>query len=228
MRPREACTKARRPFHDDMTNILGYLGEFVKWLIDSGGYLGIFVAMAIESALIPLPSELIMPFAGALVADGKLDFVGISVAGAAGNVFGSWIAYAIGYVIPPERVRWFVRTWGRFLLISEHEMDVTERWLKKWEDAVVFGSRLMPGVRTVVSLPCGFIRMPLVRFTVLTFVGSLIWSVFLGEIGVVMGENWDTLGPYFHAADAVIVAVFLGLGIWYVWHKIKPSNRATA
>ena len=211
-----------------MTNILGYLGEFVKWLIDSGGYLGIFVAMAIESALIPLPSELIMPFAGALVADGKLDFVGISVAGAAGNVFGSWIAYAIGYVIPPERVRWFVRTWGRFLLISEHEMDVTERWLKRWEDAVVFGSRLMPGVRTVVSLPCGFIRVPLVRFTVLTFVGSLIWSAFLGEIGVVMGENWDTLGPYFHAADAVIVAVFLGLGIWYVWHKIKPTNRATA
>jgi membrane protein DedA with SNARE-associated domain len=107
-------------------------------------------------------------------------------------------------------------------------MDLTERWLKKWEDAVVFGSRLMPGVRTVVSLPCGFIRVPLVRFTVLTFVGSLIWSAFLGEIGVVMGENWDTLGPYFHAADAVIVAVFLGLGIWYVWHKIKPTHRAAA
>jgi membrane protein DedA with SNARE-associated domain len=83
--------------------------------------------MAIEPALITLPSELIMPFVGALVADGKLDFVGIPVAGAAGNVFGSWIAYTIGYVIPPERVRWFVRPWGRFLLISEHEMDVTEQ-----------------------------------------------------------------------------------------------------
>lgn len=208
-----------------MTNILEILGSFVKWLIDSGGYWGVIVAMAIESALIPLPSELIMPFAGALVAEGKFDFTLVSIAGAVGNVIGSWIAYAIGYVISPERVRWFVRTWGRFLLISEHEMDVTERWLKRYEDAVVFGSRLLPGVRTVVSLPCGFIKVPMIRFTVLTFLGSLIWSAFLTWVGVVMGENWNTLGPWFHAMDGIIVAVALGLGGWYVWHKIRPAAK---
>ena len=130
-----------------------------------------------------------MPFAGALVTEGKLDFTLISIAGAVGTVIGSWIAYAIGYVISPDRARWFVRTWGRFLLISEHEMDVTERWLKRYEDAVVSGSRLLPGVRTVVSLPCGFIKVPMIRFTVLTFLGSLIWSAFLTWVGVVMGEN---------------------------------------
>lgn len=211
-----------------LNDIIEYLFFFVKWLFESGGYFGIFVAMAIESALIPLPSELIMPFAGYLVTTGRFDFVTISVVGAAGNVFGSWIAYGIGYVISPERVRWFVRHWGRFLLISEHELDVTERWLKRYEDAVVFGSRLLPGIRTVISLPCGFIKVPLLRFTVLTFLGSLIWSAFLGYIGVALGENWNTLGPYFHAVDGVIVGAVLILGIWYVWHKVRPQSRATA
>ena len=95
-------------------------------------------------------------------------------------------------------------------------MDVTERWLKRYEDALVSGSRLLPGVRTVVSLPCGFIKVPMIRFTVLTFLGSLIWSAFLTWVGVVMGENWNTLGPWVHAMDGIIVAVALGLGGWYV------------
>lgn len=180
--------------------------------------------MAIESALIPLPSEIIMPFSGFLASEGKFDLNMVALMGAIGNVLGSLVAYAIGFYGHETLVRRFIRNWGKWILISEKELDETEKLLHKYKDLVVLGSRVVPGIRTVISLPCGFAKLPLGRFIVLTFIGSLIWSYFLAWIGFVMGENWDTLGPYFHKADAVIIVLIVGAVLFYIYHKFKSST----
>ncbi|MFA5933118.1 MAG: DedA family protein [Microgenomates group bacterium] len=193
-------------------------------LISSLGYPGIVIAMAIESALIPLPSEIIMPFSGYLASIGKFSLFWVAMAGAVGNVIGSLIAYAIGYYGHEKLVRRFIRKFGKWILISEDELDETEKLLHKYKDLVVLGSRVVPGIRTVISLPCGFAKLPLFRFIIMTFIGSFIWSYFLAWIGFFMGENWDTLGPYFHKADAaIIVLILVAVGL-YIRYKLKKNK----
>lgn len=177
--------------------------------------------MAIESVLIPLPSEIIMPFAGFLASEGKFDLNMVALMGAVGNVIGSLIAYAIGYFGHEKLVRRFIRKFGKWILISEKELDETEKLLHKYKDLVVFGSRIVPGVRTVISLPCGFAKLPLDRFIVLTFLGSLAWSYFLAWIGFVLGQNWKSIGQYFHKLDIVIILILIGIAGWYIYYKIK-------
>jgi len=197
------------------------IGHWIITVISTLGYPGIVLTMAIESALIPLPSEIIMPFSGYLVSTGRFSMLGISLAGALGNVIGSLVAYAIGFYGHEKLVRRFVRKWGKWILVSEHELDQAEVLLHKYKGWVVLGTRVLPGVRTVISLPCGFAKLPLVNFIVLTFIGSFVWSYFLGYIGFVLGQNWDTLGPYFHKADAVIILLILAAAGAYVYHKLK-------
>lgn len=185
--------------------------------------------MAIESALIPLPSEIIMPFSGYLASTGRFNLLAVSLAGALGNLLGSWVAYGIGFCSHERLVRKFVRRWGKWLLINEEELDSTEQWLHKYKDLVVMGSRVLPGVRTVVSLPCGIAKLPILRFSILTFAGSFVWSYFLAWVGYILGQNWQALGPFFHKADALIISLaILGLG-WYIYHKFKlfPKNPKT-
>ena len=204
--------------------IISMLESIAQWVINvisTLGYPGIVITMAIESALIPLPSEIIMPFSGFLASEGKFDLNMVALMGAIGNVIGSLVAYAIGFYGHEKLVRRFIRKFGKWILISEKELDETEKLLHRFKDLVVLGSRVVPGIRTVISLPCGFAKLPLGRFIVLTFIGSLIWSYFLAWIGFVMGENWDTLGPYFHKADAVIVILIIGAIMFYIYHKIK-------
>lgn len=194
------------------------------WIIDvisTLGYPGIVITMAIESALIPLPSEIIMPFSGYLVSTGRFDLNLVALAGAFGNVLGSLIAYAIGFYGHEKLVRRFIRKFGKWILISEKELDETEVLLHRFKDLVVLGSRVIPGIRTVISLPCGFAKLPLGRFIALTFIGSLVWSYFLAWIGFVLGQNWRTIGPYFHKADVVIVVLIIGVVTFYIYHKVK-------
>src|SRR5438309_886258 len=129
--------------------------HFVIELISTLGYPGIILAMAIESALIPLPSEIIMPFSGYLVSTGRFDFTLVVLCGAVGNVLGSLVAYAIGYWCEDRVIRRFVRAYGKWILLTEDEYDHAEHLLNRFQDLVVFGGRLLPGIRTVISLPCG-------------------------------------------------------------------------
>ncbi len=179
------------------------------------------MTMAIESALIPLPSEIIMPFSGYLVSTGRFNIHLVALSGAVGNVLGSLLAYGIGYWGHERLVRRFVRKFGGWFLLSEEELDKAEILLHKYKGWVVLGSRVLPGIRTVISLPCGFAKLPLGRFIILTFVGSLVWSYFLAYIGLVLGENWDTLGPYFHGADALIIGVIVIAIGFYVYRRLK-------
>ncbi|MBI2196603.1 DedA family protein [Candidatus Daviesbacteria bacterium] len=201
--------------------MLEAVANWIIYVISALGYPGVILTMAIESALIPLPSEIIMPFSGFLVSTGRFDLNLVALSGAIGNVLGSLAAYALGYWGHEKLVRRFIRRFGKWFLISEKELDETEKLLRKFKDLVVLGSRVVPGIRTVISLPCGFAKLPLGRFIVLTFIGSLAWSYFLAWIGFVMGENWDSLGPYFHKADAVVVVLIIGASLFYVYHKIK-------
>ena len=204
-----------------IVSMLESVAQWIIHVISALGYPGIVLTMAIESALIPLPSEIIMPFSGFLVSAGKFDLNLVALSGALGNVIGSLIAYGIGYWGHEKLVRRFIRKFGKWILISENELDETEKLLHKYKDLVVLGSRVIPGIRTVISLPCGFAKLPLGRFIILTFIGSLIWSYFLASIGLVLGQNWHAIGPYFHKADTVVIAsIILAVG-WYIYHKIK-------
>jgi membrane protein DedA with SNARE-associated domain len=201
--------------------MLESVAGWIIHLISSFGYFGIFFAMVVESALIPLPSEIIMPFSGYLVATGRFNLLLVALSGAVGNVIGSLLAYYLGYWGHERVVRRLVRRWGRWILFTEHELDTTEALLHKYKDWVVLGSRVVPGVRTVISLPCGIARLPLLRFIILTFLGSFVWSLLLAGIGVMLGKNWHAIGPFFHQADIFIVLLILiGAGS-YVYFKLK-------
>ncbi len=209
--------------------MLEAISNWVINIISTLGYPGIVITMAIESALIPLPSEIIMPFSGYLVSTGRFNLYLVALAGAIGNVIGSWIAYGIGYWGHEKVVKRFLRKYGKYILHTEEDLDEATALLHKYKDLVVLGSRVLPGIRTIISLPCGIAKLPFLRFTILTFVGSLIWSFFLAWIGLFLGEHWDTLGPYFHGADAIIITAILIAGGWYIYHKWhKMKKRAVA
>ncbi len=201
--------------------MLESVANWVINVISTLGYPGIVFTMAIESALIPLPSEIIMPFSGFLASTGKFDLNLVALSGAIGNVIGSLVAYGIGYWGHEKLVRRFIRKFGKWFLVTEGELDEAEKLIHRFKDLVVLGSRVVPGIRTVISLPCGFAKLPLGRFIVLTFIGSLIWSYFLAWIGYVLGQNWHSIGPYFHKADAAIVVLIIGAMLFYIYHKVK-------
>lgn len=204
--------------------ILSALKDFLVGFIGKVGYIGVFIAMVIESCLIPLPSEITMPLAGALAAEGEMNVHIASFVGAIANVVGSLIAYYIGMKIPEKVILKFLEKWGRFFLLSVHEYETVKGWLHKYGSWVSFGSRLLPGVRTVISLPAGVARIKIIPFIVYTFIGSLIWSYFLVIIGYQLGAHWENIEVYFHKFQwAIIITCLLGAG-YYIYRKILKKR----
>ena len=159
-----------------------------------------------------------MPFSGFLVASGMFDFWLVVVVGAAGNLAGSALMYGVGFYGQETVVRKFVRGWGRFL-VTEEELDLGEKWFRKYGDIIVLVSRVMPVVRTFISLPAGVAKVNFLKFSFLTFFGSLIWSAFLAYLGVKLGENWSFLEPIFRKFDIIIV--FLGIIVVGAYFYLK-------
>jgi membrane protein DedA with SNARE-associated domain len=202
-------------------DLLAVVSGFVVWIIDRLGYTGIAVAMAIESACVPLPSEVIMPFSGYLVSQGRFHLWAVAVAGAVGCTIGSAVAYWVG----ARGGRRFILRYGRYLLISPHDVERADRWFARYGMAATFISRLLPVIRTFISLPAGIARVPFVRFLCYAFLGSLPWSWVLAYAGYLLGEHWDRVGGILHSLDVVIVAA-LALGVaWFVWHH-WPRRKA--
>src|SRR5580704_12594459 len=202
--------------------ILGILFLFIKSVIVATSYGGVALLMAIESACIPLPSELIMPFAGYLVYEGTLKLLWVATAGAIGCNLGSLIAYEIGcYGGRP-----LVEKYGRWILLSRRELNWADRFFAHWGYLAVFIARLLPVVRTFIALPAGIARMPRGRFHLYTFVGSWLWCFVLAWVGMKLGENWRELGKYFHQFDAVIGVVIVAGIIWFAWSHWQ--NRISA
>lgn len=201
--------------------ILSVLAGFVIATISRMGYGGIVLLMAIESACIPLPSEIIMPFSGYLVYRGEMHLQLVALAGAMGCVLGSIVAYYAG----AWGGRPLVEKYGKYVLISHHDLELADRWFQRHGDITVFVGRLLPVIRTFIAFPAGVARMPLWRFNVYTFVGSYIWCLALAWIGMKLGEHWNTLGVYFHRFDAVIGLIILVAIIWYVRRHLRQNQR---
>lgn len=202
--------------------LISFLATFIIAVISSMGYWGILLCMAIESACIPLPSEIIMPFSGYLVTTGQFTLHGTALAGAVGCVLGSIVAYYAGLCLGRD----FLIKYGRYVLISPKDVDWADRWFAKYGSAAIFFSRLLPVIRTFISFPAGVARMKMAPFIFYTFIGSYPWCYVLAWVGKKMGENWNTLGPYFHRFDAVIgVFILIGLGFW-LKHHLKFKKHA--
>lgn len=201
--------------------LISAVAGFVISTISRLGYGGIVLLMTIESACIPLPSEIIMPFSGYLVHRGELNLQLVALAGAVGCVIGSLIAYHVG----AWGGRPLIEKYGKYILISPHDLAIADRWFERHGDITVFIGRLLPVIRTFIAFPAGVARMPLWRFNLYTFVGSYVWSLALAWIGMKLGEHWDTLGVYFHRFDAAIAVVGLAAVAWYVWRHVRQMRR---
>lgn len=215
-----------------LTHLTDTLTNLITNLYVTTGLLGIIVAMAIESCCIPLPSEIVMPLAGIMIANGKLlhgtnTFVAlllVALAGSIGCLIGSIVAYGIGY----SGGRPLMLKYGRYVLISQHDADKADAFFQRWGSATAFFSRLLPVVRTYISLPAGIAKMPFVKFCVYSFLGSFPWSLLLAYVGLVLGNHLNTLGPIFHSLDAVILVVVVLLVILYIWRHVRNDNQARA
>lgn len=200
-----------------LNNILTTLTGFVITVIGAGGYFGVALLMAIESAAIPLPSEIIMPFAGFLVAQGKFTLFGIALAGAVGSMFGSLILYAVGYY----GGRALIEKYGRYILISHRDLERSDRFFARFGNYANFFGRLTPIVRTYISFPAGVSRIDIKSFAFFSFLGSFFWSLLLGFIGLKLGENWAEIRGVLHSIDIFIVAILAILVVWYVRRHLK-------
>lgn len=204
--------------------ILGVLATFTIWVISSGGYVGIAILMAIESACIPLPSEIIMPFAGYLVSTGRFDLYLAATAGAIGCNLGSIVAYEIG----KRGGRPVAERWGRYLLIGPGELDAADRFFARWGSIAVLIGRLLPVIRSFIAFPAGVARMRLVPFHVYTFLGSWPWCFGLAWVGMKLGSKWDSdprVKAAFHRADLAIGIVLIALIAFYIWHRVRGLKR---
>jgi membrane protein DedA with SNARE-associated domain len=193
-------------------NVIALLSGFVITSITRLGYSGIVLLMAVESACIPLPSEVIMPFSGYLAYNGEFSLGAVAVAGASGCLLGSLVAYFIGFY----GGRSLVYKYGRFVLVSHRELDLADRWFARHGAITVFIGRLLPVIRTFIALPAGISRMSLLPFVFYTFIGSLIWCYGLAWIGLKLGANWHILGEYFHRFDTAIAVILLIGAAWYL------------
>lgn len=210
--------------------MLALLTDFVTDEIARYGLLAVFVLMVLESACIPIPSEVTMLFGGALTTapflapEQQLDFWLVVLAGTVGNVIGSWLAYWAGY----KGGRPLVDRWGRYLLIRPHEVDRAHEWFERRGQSAVFVGRLLPVIRTFISLPAGVVRMGFWRFTFYTVLGCLPWCLALTWIGALLGERWESaerlMRPF---AWAIAVALAAGIA-WWVWHRIRTIRAEEA
>ena len=202
--------------------IITEISRFIVSMISTFGYTGIFLTMAIESACIPLPSEIIMPFSGYLVTTGQFTMLGVTLAGAIGNVAGSLVAYYAGV----WGGRPFFERYGPYMLVSVRDIEMADRWFAKYGETAVFFGRMLPVVRTFISLPAGIAGVNIYRFILFTFLGALPWCYLLAYIGVKMGEQWEHLRGYFHQFDIVIgvgLALAIGYFVWSHWPKRQPK-----
>jgi membrane protein DedA with SNARE-associated domain len=208
-------------------SLLGIFNEFVIEEIARYGYLAIFVLMVLESACIPVPSEVTMLFGGALVSasflapEQQLAFWPVVLAGTVGNLVGSWLAYWAGYV----GGRPLIDRWGRYLLIRPHEVERAHDWFERRGELAVFGGRLLPVIRTFISLPAGVVRMGFWKFTVYTVLGCLPWVAALTWLGYLLGARWETVERILSPFSWTIAGLILAGGIWFVWHRIRSIRR---
>lgn len=205
-----------------VTALIDVLANFVVHTIGSIGHVGIFLLMLAESCGIPMPSEVIMPFSGFLVADGQMNFWTVTLLGTFGNLGGSLLAYWIGYV----GGRPLIEKYGKYILISKHDLDLADKWFINYGSATTFFGRVLPIVRTYISFPAGIAKMDVKKFSLYTFLGALPWCAALTYAGVKMGSNWDLIREKLHKFDLLMAVLIIVFVVLYIWRHIKHSKAA--
>ncbi|MFI5028186.1 MAG: DedA family protein [Solirubrobacterales bacterium] len=200
-------------------DLTGPLVNFCVNVINDTGLVGVFLLMAAGSACIPIPSEAVMLFAGFNVHSGDQTLLGITLAGLAGNMAGSWLTYAIGYY---GRIDLLEK--NRLIHLSPSRLDWVDRWFKRHGDATVFFARLLPLVRAFISLPAGVAEMPFWRFTWLTALGSLPWVLGFGLLGKAVGSDWENWRHHLQVLDYLVVAAVIGLGVYALVHRRRRGG----
>ena len=205
-----------------LEKIVGVLAAWIISVISTMGYGGIILLMAIESACIPLPSEIIMPFAGFLVFKGEMTLWGVALAGAIGCVVGSIPAYYLGMY----GGRPLVEKYGKWVLISAKDLDWADKAFDRHGEIIIFIGRLLPAVRTFIAFPAGVARMNMPKFIIYTFVGSLIWCWVLAYAGFKTGEHWESLKVYFHEFHYILIVAGVVFIAWYIRRHFKAEKEA--
>ena len=210
--------------------MLAVFGQFITEEIARYGYVAIFVLMLLESACVPIPSEVTMLFGGALVSapflapDQQLNLVAVALVGAVANLVGSWLAYWAGYA----GGRPLIDRWGRYVLLRPHEIDRAHAWFDQHGQRAVFFGRLVPVVRTFISLPAGVARMDFGRFSIYTLLGCLPWTFGLAFVGYALGSRWDEVERLFRPLSWVIGLAVVALVVWWAWRRIRARQASAS
>lgn len=207
-----------------MLEFTQHLTANLSSFIEIHGLIAVFLLMTAESALIPIPSEITMPFAGFASGRGLFSFWQVVVIGALGNLAGSIAAYLLGAAKGEPWIKASIKKWGRYLLIDVKDYKRGKKWFKKYGQTIAFTSRLLPVVRTYISLPAGVVRTNFFLFSVLTFLGSLIWSFFLAFLGLKLGENWTIIESYFRGVEFIIIGVLFSVFAFYIY-KVQLKKK---
>lgn len=208
-----------------MAEILDQVRIIIEEIISAMGYPGITFVMLIENLFPPIPSEVVMPFAGFLVVDGRFSLLGIVLAGTIGSVLGALVIYYVGVWANERLIRRFIRRWGKFFLLSEDDIDRALNVFDRYGEIIIFVGRLIPIIRSLISLPAGMQRMSLPKFLLFTTMGTAIWSAILGYAGVLLGENWEEIMGVVDQYEKATAAVLLVLVVAFVSFRLRDMRR---
>ena len=199
--------------------------SWVMGIISWGGYWGIAISMIIESFFVPFPSEIIMPFSGFLASSGQFTVWGIALVGGIGSYIGTLPFYFLGLVGGDSVVRKFLKKWGKWLMVTEEDLDKSNDLFNRKGNFLILFGRLIPGIRSVISIPAGISKMRFLTYSAYTLAGSIFWSFILGYFGFVLGENWEIVGGYLQKFKYLIIIVLVIIGVWFIWSKLKKKKK---
>lgn len=200
--------------------LAGYITKLIEW----GGYVSVLILMTMESMVFPVPSEAVMPFAGFLVAEGKMTMLGAVIFSTIGSIIGSTLSYVAGYYGGKP----FVKKFGKYVFLNQHHLDTSEKFFNKYGELTIFVCRFIPIVRHLISIPAGFARMNIVKFLIFTIVGAGIWNAFLTYIGSILRQNWEEVMKYSKILDIIVIAGIVGFILFILYKKVwlKRKNKA--
>jgi membrane protein DedA with SNARE-associated domain len=208
--------------------MLSGLTDWVTDVVETLGYVGVAFLVAVESVFPPIPSEIVLPLAGYVAGRGDASVIGMILAATVGSLVGAWILYGISAAIGPARLHRFIGRYGRWFGLKPADLVRAEAWFDRRSDAAVLLGRCVPLIRSIVSVPAGFRRMPLVRFSVLTFLGSLVWNIALVSAGAVLGDRWEEVGSVVGILQTIVIVVIVALLAWFVWKRFLKPRLAAA
>jgi len=212
-----------------LKEILDALASWAQSIISSAGYPGLVLVMFLENVFPPIPSEVVLPLAGSLALEGRFTLPGITVVGALGSVTGAFVFYLGGRLLGEERVREFIRRFGKWLMLAEEDFDRALGWFNRYGESVIFFGRMVPIVRSLVSIPAGIARMNIPRFTIYTIVGTALWSFLLALAGYLLGSSWPLVSTWIGRYEKLILGIGCAATLAFVLRRIllRPRTKDT-